>query len=77
MLEKFAIMFRYGFLEKVKNRFDELMDDESGMGTIEIVLILVVLIALVIVFKSQITSLLDSVFGQINKDAESVYKSKS
>lgn len=77
MIEKLAIRFRYGFLGKIKDRFDELMSDESGVGTIEIVLILVVLIALVIVFKSQITSLLDSVFGQINKDAESVYKSKS
>lgn len=37
------------------------------------VLILVVLIGLVIIFKKQITSLLDSIFSEINKQSKEVY----
>lgn len=61
--------FKYGFLPKLKAK----LADESGMGTIEVVLILVVLIALVIIFRTQITGLLTSIMGQIKTDAESVY----
>lgn len=47
--------------------------EEDGIGVIEVVLILVVLIGLVIIFKKQITSLLDSVFKEINKQSKEVY----
>ena len=39
-----------------------LLEDEAGIGVIELVLILVVLIGLVIIFKEQITKLLESIF---------------
>lgn len=54
-------------------RFREFLLDEDGLGTIEVVLILVVLIGLVIVFKTQINKLLTSVFTEINKQAKEVY----
>jgi len=44
-----------------------------GIGTIEVILILVVLIALVLVFKSQIMGLVDTIFGHINSSIEEVY----
>lgn len=47
--------------------------DESGIGVIELVLILVVLIGLVIVFKGQINKLLNSIFKKINSLSEQVY----
>ena len=50
----------------------ELSDDEEGVGTIELVLILVVLIGLVMIFKSSITSLLNSIFSKINSNADSI-----
>lgn len=40
---------------------------------LSLVLILVVLIGLVIIFKKQITSLLDSIFSEINKQSKEVY----
>ncbi|MCR5771777.1 MAG: hypothetical protein K6G87_11195 [Butyrivibrio sp.] len=43
-----------------------LSDDNAGMGTIEIVLIIVVLIGLVLVFKENINGVLETVFGTIN-----------
>jgi len=58
---------------KMMRELRNLKDDESGMGTIEVVLILVVLIALVIIFRKAITELLHNIFEQINTDTESVY----
>lgn len=49
------------------------MDDESGVGVIELVLILVVLISLVILFKKNITKLLENIFKQINSSSKQVY----
>lgn len=42
--------------------------DESGMGTIEVILIIVVLIGLVIVFKEQISGIVEDVFKTIRQD---------
>ena len=47
--------------------------DESGVGVIEQVLILVVLIGLVIIFKKQINTLLENIFKQINSKSKEVY----
>lgn len=47
--------------------------DESGISTIELALILVVLISLVLIFKSNITELLNTIFSQINSQAGEVY----
>lgn len=46
--------------------------DESGVGVIELVLILV-LIGLVIIFKKQINTLLENIFKQINSKSKEVY----
>lgn len=57
------------FEEEVRGFFE----DESGVGVIEIVLILVVLIGLVIIFKEQINKLLETIFKQINTQSKEVY----
>ncbi len=46
---------------------------EEGVGVIEVVLILVVLIGLVIIFKTQIRKLLDNIFKEIDKQSKEVY----
>ncbi|MCR4764016.1 MAG: hypothetical protein K5696_10855 [Lachnospiraceae bacterium] len=46
--------------------------DEDGMGTVEIILIIVVLIGLVIVFKQQINGIVQSVFQTINAEKTAV-----
>lgn len=40
--------------------------EEDGIGVVEIILILVVLIGLVIIFKSQLTSIVNTIFSKIN-----------
>ena len=45
---------------------------ESGVGVVEMILILVVLIGLVIIFKKQLTNLVNSIFETINSKAGSI-----
>lgn len=47
--------------------------EEDGVGVIEVVLILVVLIGLVIIFKEQITKLLENIFKEVNSQSKEVY----
>ncbi len=51
----------------------EFLRQEDGVGVIEVVLILVVLIGLVIVFKEQINQLLQNIFKEINSQSKEVY----
>ena len=50
----------------------EFLQDEEGMGTVEIILIIVVLIGLVIIFKTQLRSLVETVFEKISADSNTV-----
>ncbi len=44
-------------------------NDEEGMGVVEIVLIIIVLVGLVILFKDQITSLVSSILSKMTSQA--------
>ena len=57
----------------VMRQFISFLKEEEGIGVIEIVLILVVLIGLVILFKRQIKQLLDNIFQEINSQSGEVY----
>ena len=46
--------------------------DDAGITSIEIVLILVVLIALVIIFKDQITGIIENAFESITSNADRI-----
>ena len=54
-------------------RIMEFLKEEDGVGVIEVVLILVVLIGLVIIFKKQIIQLLNNIFSEISKQSKEVY----
>ena len=49
-----------------------LMVEEDGVGVVEIILILVVLIGLVLIFKEQLTSLVGDIFETITSNAGEV-----
>ena len=46
--------------------------EEDGMGVVEVILIIVVLISLVAIFKSQISSLVNTVLEKITKNAKKI-----
>lgn len=41
--------------------------DNRGVGVVEIILILVVLIALVVIFKDQLTAMVEKAMGELEK----------
>ncbi|HIU03370.1 MAG TPA: holin, BlyA family protein [Candidatus Onthocola gallistercoris] len=50
----------------------QFITDDDAVGVVEIILILVVLIGLVIIFKSQLTSLVNSIFDKITSQSSSI-----
>ncbi|MCR4956806.1 MAG: hypothetical protein K6A30_08995 [Lachnospiraceae bacterium] len=50
----------------------EFWRNNDGITTVEIILILVVLIAIVLIFKEQITSLVEDIFERITSSAGEV-----
>lgn len=54
--------------EKIKEKLEE----EDGIGVVEVILILVVLIGLVIIFKSQLTSLVQNIFQKIVSESSGI-----
>ena len=49
---------------KVWDRY--LGNNNSGMGVVEVILIIVVLVGLVLIFKTKLTSVVNSIFNTIN-----------
>lgn len=56
------------------NKFKQLMDDERGITSVEIILILVVLIALVLIFKEQMTDIVNNIFKTITSQSGKILK---
>ena len=49
-----------------------LIIEEDAVGTVEIILILVVLISLVLIFKQQLTSIVNSIFQKISSQSSQI-----
>ena len=54
------------FINKIKKN----VNDESGMGVIEIVLIILVLVGLALLFKEKISGVANGVYESINEQIE-------
>lgn len=50
-------------------RLREFIKEDDGIGVVEVLMILVVLIGLVIIFKKQITKLVNNIFDTITDQA--------
>ncbi len=60
------------FLKEKARAGHRFLSNESGMGTVELILIIVVLIGLVIIFKKQLTSLVNTIFETITSKSNDV-----
>lgn len=60
------------FGSKITRGVKTFWEDESGMGTVEVILIIVVLIGLVIVFKKQISGIVEDVFKTIRAETREI-----
>lgn len=55
--------------QKVKG-FRDFLREEDGMGTVEVILIIVVLVGLVVLFKNQITAIVQALFSKITSQID-------
>lgn len=56
-------------MKKLFYRIQYSLQDENGITTVEVILLMVVLIAVVLIFKDQITDLVESIMDKITKQA--------
>jgi Flp pilus assembly pilin Flp len=56
----------------LKRCLSDFLMEEDGIGTVEVILILVVLIGIVIIFKDKITKLVNSIFKTINSNVKQI-----
>jgi len=61
-------------IEKKQTIWGKFWEEEDGVGVIEIVLILVILVGLVLVFKEQITAIVNNAFTAISGDAGKIIR---
>ena len=52
--------------------FRQFLTEEDGMGTVEVILIIVVLVRLVIIFKEKITEVVNSIFTKITNQTKKI-----
>lgn len=60
---------------KIKNKMSygiQVLEDNSGMSVIELLLILVVIIALILIFKNQLTDLVNTIFEKITSESAGI-----
>lgn len=50
----------------------QFVNDNSGIGVVELILILVVLIGLVVVFRDQLTVIIGNIFSRIATDSAGI-----
>ncbi len=55
-----------------KNLLKKVWKNNDGMGTVEMILIIVVLIGLVLIFKTQIQELAGTIFEKISADSSAI-----
>ena len=58
--------------ERIRDFFSHIGQDDRGIGVVEAILILVVLIGLVVIFRDQLTTLVEGIFGRIAEDANAI-----
>ena len=58
--------------QSMKSMVKAFWEDESGVGVVEMILILVVLIGLFLIFKRQLTNIVNGIFNTINSKVGNV-----
>lgn len=59
-------------MRKLREFAKDFLQEEDAVGVVEIILIIVVLIGLVMIFKDQLTSLVENILSKITKQSNSI-----
>lgn len=70
---RLVFSFRKGKdMRKVIDFLRNFKEDESAVGVVELILILVVLIGLVVIFRDQLTTIIGTIFERIASDSAAI-----
>ena len=72
ILKKFYRQKEVRRMRKLRRFAEDFLQEEDAVGVVEIILILVVLIGLVMIFKDQLTSLVENILSKITKQSNSI-----
>lgn len=72
MFEQNYIVEERGKLMLINKKIKQYLMEEDGMGVIEIVLIIIVLVGLVVLFKDQITDLVNNLLSKMTNQANQI-----
>lgn len=64
-----------GLRNKIRQKWifiRNLLEDDAGLSVVEMILILVVIIALILIFKTQLISLVNSIFEKITSESAGI-----
>ncbi len=64
-------------LGNIKQAWKNFWAEEDGMGSVEIILILVILVGIVCIFRKQVTKIIENAFKQIKSDSTEANKKVS
>lgn len=56
----------------IRDSFVSIEDDDRGIGVVEVILIMVVLIGLVVIFRDQLTNIINGIFVRITEDVNAI-----
>lgn len=59
-------------MRRLKEIINEFVNEEDGIGVVEIILILVILVGLVVIFKDNISDIVEDAFKNITDDADEI-----
>lgn len=59
-------------IQSVRRRIQEAIHNNCGMSVVELILVLVVIIGLVLIFKTQLTNLVETIFTKITSESAGI-----
>ena len=59
-------------MTKLREGIRKFLTEEDAIGTVEMILMLVVLIGLVVIFKNQLTTIVTDIFTRISTNAQTL-----
>lgn len=57
----------------IMNGMKSVQKDTKGVTTVEVILVLVVLLAIVVIFREQLTSIVTGIFSHVNSTVNELY----
>lgn len=59
-------------LKRTNSFFKAFNNDDSGIGVVEVILILVVLLGLIVIFRDQLTTIINGIFERIVNESNAL-----